>query len=166
MHIKHYHPKYTKLLGSTPNVADLAYARTVAENFDETPTRTRLSLPSMETPKAKSAVRILAPKLTRLEDFDTKKAIDKVSNLPKPALKDAEIIRLLNSDPKSKGIDSIFEPSPTKVDHPKPEPEVPIQKSEVKYPEKLKELLNKPDMINKKEEIAPNRPTGNFIFYF
>ncbi|XP_072377745.1 uncharacterized protein [Diabrotica undecimpunctata] len=31
MHVKHYHPEYTKFLDSTPNVADLAYARTVGE---------------------------------------------------------------------------------------------------------------------------------------
>lgn len=37
MHVKHYHPEYTKFLDSTPNVADLAYARTVGENLDRSP---------------------------------------------------------------------------------------------------------------------------------
>ncbi|XP_043270444.1 PHD finger protein 20 isoform X3 [Venturia canescens] len=38
MHIKHYHPEYSKFLGSTPNVADLAYARTIGESvIDVTP---------------------------------------------------------------------------------------------------------------------------------
>ncbi|XP_050306837.1 PHD finger protein 20 isoform X2 [Anthonomus grandis grandis] len=37
MHVKHYHPEYTKYLESTPNVADLAYARTVGENLDRSP---------------------------------------------------------------------------------------------------------------------------------
>ncbi len=34
MHIKHYHSEYKNLLSSTPNVADLAYARTVGQNID------------------------------------------------------------------------------------------------------------------------------------
>ena len=38
MHVKHYHPEYSKFLGSTPNVADLAYARTIGESIvDVTP---------------------------------------------------------------------------------------------------------------------------------
>lgn len=37
MHVKHYHSEYTKYLESTPNVADLAYARTVGENLDRSP---------------------------------------------------------------------------------------------------------------------------------
>lgn len=38
MHVKHYHPEYVKYLGSTPNVADLAYARTIGEShIDATP---------------------------------------------------------------------------------------------------------------------------------
>ncbi|XP_076246985.1 PHD finger protein MBD-R2 isoform X3 [Calliopsis andreniformis] len=35
MHIKHYHPEYSKFLGSTPNVADLAYARTIGESVED-----------------------------------------------------------------------------------------------------------------------------------
>ncbi|CAL7943861.1 unnamed protein product [Xylocopa violacea] len=35
MHIKHYHPEYAKFLGSTPNVADLAYARTIGESVED-----------------------------------------------------------------------------------------------------------------------------------
>ncbi|XP_058810400.1 uncharacterized protein LOC131675416 [Phymastichus coffea] len=35
MHIKHYHPEYSKLMGSTPNVADLAYARTIGESIED-----------------------------------------------------------------------------------------------------------------------------------
>lgn len=34
MHIKHYHREYRNMLSSTPNVADLAYARTVGENIE------------------------------------------------------------------------------------------------------------------------------------
>lgn len=35
MHVKHYHPEYSKIMGSTPNVADLAYARTVGEPLED-----------------------------------------------------------------------------------------------------------------------------------
>ncbi|XP_043514068.1 PHD finger protein 20 isoform X1 [Frieseomelitta varia] len=35
MHIKHYHPEYSKFLGCTPNVADLAYARTIGESVED-----------------------------------------------------------------------------------------------------------------------------------
>lgn len=41
MHIKHYHPEYNAFMGSTPNVADLAYARTVGESGAEIPNRSR-----------------------------------------------------------------------------------------------------------------------------
>lgn len=34
MHIKHYHPEFG-MFGSTPNVADLAYARTVGEPLED-----------------------------------------------------------------------------------------------------------------------------------
>lgn len=169
MHIKHYHPEYTKLLGSTPNVADLAYARTVGESIDEIVPKVRTLPPTAEkpfkidtTPKPKSMVKVLTPKLPpKLDEYDPKRTVEKlpISNMPRPATKDAEIIRLLNSDPKCKGIDSIFEPSPPKLDlYPKLELET--QKSEVRYPEKLKELLNKPDLQSKKDEIVPTRPTG------
>uniref|UniRef100_A0A0C9QXJ9 Phf20l1 protein n=1 Tax=Fopius arisanus TaxID=64838 RepID=A0A0C9QXJ9_9HYME len=55
MHIKHYHKEYSQYVGSTPNVADLAYARTIGESIqDVTPKKTvdkRRSLPerSMQT---------------------------------------------------------------------------------------------------------------------
>jgi len=35
MHIKHYHPEYSKFLGSTPKVEDLAYARTTGESIED-----------------------------------------------------------------------------------------------------------------------------------
>lgn len=37
MHMKHYHPEYKDVLSSTPNVADLAYARTIGENIELMP---------------------------------------------------------------------------------------------------------------------------------
>lgn len=35
MHIKHYHQEYSNLVASTPNVADLAYARTTGEPLED-----------------------------------------------------------------------------------------------------------------------------------
>lgn len=179
MHIKHYHPEYTKLLGSTPNVADLAYARTVGENIDDIVPKIRPLPPVIEkplkietTPKPKSSIKTLTPKVSlKADDVDaSKKSLEKsiAPNISKPATtKDAEIIRLLNSDPKSKGIDSIFEPS-TKIDF--------LGKLESsdssfknsndassKYPDaKLKDLLlskNVDSSVHKKEENI-NRPSG------
>ncbi|XP_026476866.1 uncharacterized protein LOC113382837 isoform X2 [Ctenocephalides felis] len=37
MHIKHYHPNLQQYFGSTPNVADLAYARTIRETPENEP---------------------------------------------------------------------------------------------------------------------------------
>ena len=34
MHIKHYHREYRNMLRSMPNVADLAYRRTVGEHLE------------------------------------------------------------------------------------------------------------------------------------
>ncbi|XP_063224785.1 LOW QUALITY PROTEIN: PHD finger protein 20-like protein 1 [Bacillus rossius redtenbacheri] len=41
MHLKHYHPEYTQFVASTPNVADLAYARTIGESLEELVPRAR-----------------------------------------------------------------------------------------------------------------------------
>jgi hypothetical protein len=43
MHLKHYHPEYNKFMGSTPNVADLAYARTIGESIDDLMPKSRYS---------------------------------------------------------------------------------------------------------------------------
>jgi hypothetical protein len=43
MHLKYYHPEYNKFVGSTPNVADLAYARTVGESIDDLMPKVRYS---------------------------------------------------------------------------------------------------------------------------
>ncbi|KAK7078720.1 hypothetical protein SK128_024868 [Halocaridina rubra] len=55
MHIKHYHPEILKK-GRTvaPNVADLAYARTVGDHLDLTATQTALPLPIEKSPKSDS----------------------------------------------------------------------------------------------------------------
>ncbi|XP_065163265.1 PHD finger protein 20 [Atheta coriaria] len=37
MHVKHYHPEYTKFLDSTPNVLDLVYQRLHGEEFEHSP---------------------------------------------------------------------------------------------------------------------------------
>lgn len=52
MHVKHYHSEYTKYLESTPNVADLAYARTVGESLDRSPGPSKPSGSKAATEKA------------------------------------------------------------------------------------------------------------------
>ncbi|XP_076228860.1 PHD finger protein MBD-R2 isoform X2 [Nomia melanderi] len=55
MHIKHYHPEYSKFLGSTPNVADLAYARTIGESIEDIiPRKTNNLLEKYKLGKKKS----------------------------------------------------------------------------------------------------------------
>ncbi|XP_014226245.1 PHD finger protein 20-like [Trichogramma pretiosum] len=71
MHIKHYHPEFVQYLGVTPNVADLAYARTVGEPVEDvvpkksriststpnyTSSRTSSSCVEKEIPKAESEI--------------------------------------------------------------------------------------------------------------
>lgn len=54
MHIKHYHPEYSRFLGSTPNVADLAYARTIGEPLEEVmPKKLNNSIDKMKLGKRK-----------------------------------------------------------------------------------------------------------------
>lgn len=52
MHMKHYHPEFSKFLDYTPSVTDLAYARTVGsmEQGDTPPQSSRRSL-SVEKPE-------------------------------------------------------------------------------------------------------------------
>lgn len=83
MHVKHYHPEYTKFLDFTPNVADLAYARTVGESLDKSPDK-------------KPVTKSVPPKI------DIKPSTD-IEIKPPPVLpnknKDSEIIKLLGSKP-------------------------------------------------------------------
>lgn len=64
MHIKHYHPEYSKFLGSTPNVADLAYARTIGESIEDI-------IPKKSTPL-----------LEKIHKFGKKKAPQERSPVP------------------------------------------------------------------------------------
>lgn len=85
MHVKHYHPEYTKFLDSTPNVADLAYARTVGESLDRSPGPEK---PTRVTPR-----QLQKPALVKSSASKT----SQVAEEPKPAppRKDSEIIKLL-----------------------------------------------------------------------
>ncbi|XP_057665384.1 PHD finger protein 20-like isoform X8 [Diorhabda carinulata] len=99
MHVKHYHPEYTKFLDSTPNVADLAYARTVGENLDRSP--------GPQKPPFKTAPKSLTPKTSKhsasdLEDMPELKPEIKPKSIPVSKSKDQEIIKLLNAKPYNK----------------------------------------------------------------
>lgn len=160
MHIKHYHPEYSKLIGSTPNVADLAYARTVGENIDEIiPTKIKtIASPSIEkdratkmehTPKQKSTIKVLTPKVPDYSVLPLNSCMT-----PKPVSKDSEIIKLLNSEPKTK-MDSIFD----SVDTIKQLTSEEIM-SDRHLEIKLKDLLTKSDPIPIKKEDTPARGPG------
>ncbi|XP_023288826.1 PHD finger protein 20-like protein 1 isoform X2 [Orussus abietinus] len=75
MHIKHYHPEYSKFLGSTPNVADLAYARTIGESIGDI------------VPKKPSNF------LEKINQFEKKKAAQEKQHSPAPAV-DLETTRI------------------------------------------------------------------------
>lgn len=83
MHVKHYHPEYTKFLDSTPNVADLAYARTVGESLDKSPERKPLLKPMHPKTDVKSSADI---EMKTSSTFSNKS-------------KDSEIIKLLGTKP-------------------------------------------------------------------
>ncbi|KAG7205562.1 hypothetical protein KM043_007536 [Ampulex compressa] len=72
MHIKHYHPEYSKFLGSTPNVADLAYARTIGESIDDI-------IPKKST--------TFLEKLNKLETEDEMDQIEKCTDVQKEEMK-------------------------------------------------------------------------------
>ncbi|KAJ8951858.1 hypothetical protein NQ318_019834 [Aromia moschata] len=133
MHVKHYHPEYTKFLDSTPNVADLAYARTVGENLDKSP----------GPPKplaAKPAARTSTPKAAK--SGCQSPLPDVVAGKPQsPSLarpKDAEIIKLLSARPRE------AEPSPATPPAAGPYPDI-----------KLKDLLSKSEGVPRYEEPPP-----------
>lgn len=149
MHVKHYHPKFTKFLDSTPNVADLAYARTVGESLDKSPDRSSGKLtPGRPLQKA------LTPKVTTPKPNEplelSRECLDAQANLLQKT-KDSEILKLLNSK-------SNEEPA-TKLP-----PGLP---SGMYPPIKLKDLLNKSEGIPKGEDLnlksliaSTSRPTG------
>lgn len=155
MHVKHYHPEYTKFLDSTPNVADLAYARTVGESLDKSPglekvTRAGSSKPTQKTstPKIATGVKYLSSAVEGEQN--------QIQMQPK---KDSEIIKLLNSRP----FDSI------KKDEASEMPVLPSGLPPSMYPDiKLKDLLNKSEGIPKRDDInlrtlSAIRPAGSGI---
>lgn len=73
MHIKHYHPEYSKFLGSTPKVEDLAYARTIGESIEDI-------IPKKSTPF-----------LEKINKIGKKRSLtDKLSPILQPALNTAQ----------------------------------------------------------------------------
>nr|CAD7198483.1 unnamed protein product [Timema douglasi] len=58
MHLKHYHPEYNKFMGSTPNVADLAYARTIGENLEDLMPKSRFTFTTVTPFATEKSARI------------------------------------------------------------------------------------------------------------
>lgn len=150
MHVKHYHPEYTKFLDSTPNVADLAYARTVGEALDKSPGQQQKTTPK---PAQKSAPQRLTPKIQSPIVEEQKPQI-----APLQKAKDSEIIKLLNSKP----FDSIIKKEDEKISV------LPPGLPPSMYPDiKLKDLLSKSEGIPKRDDLniknlvgSTMRPTG------
>ncbi|VEN36205.1 unnamed protein product, partial [Callosobruchus maculatus] len=150
MHVKHYHPEYTKFLDSTPNVADLAYARTVGENLDKSPG------PSSRPPVLKPAVKASTPKASKLTQSPHSEMADlRPAGAQSPSIsksKDAEIIKLLNSKPSDKKESDMTQSHSLGI-------------PPGGYPDlKLKDLLSKSEGVPKRDEFsksfAASRPAG------
>lgn len=163
MHVKHYHPEYTKYLDSTPNVADLAYARTVGESLDRSPgpEKTRaINKPPLKTstPKASTSKLSQSPSFTiaTTTTSTTTNSENELKVLEQLKSKDAEIIKLLNSKP----FDSIKKEDGQQIQA------LPSGLPPSMYPDfKLKDLLMKSEGIPKQSEgnlkaITASRPGG------
>ncbi|XP_050306838.1 PHD finger protein 20 isoform X3 [Anthonomus grandis grandis] len=125
MHVKHYHPEYTKYLESTPNVADLAYARTVGENLDRSP-----------GPKSGEPKKIVTSKTAKLT---TQGDVINPADATEIRTKDSEIIKLLNSKPMDSTND--IQPLPSGL-------------PASMYPDiKLKDLLGKNEELSMRDDI-------------
>ncbi|XP_018332733.1 PHD finger protein 20 [Agrilus planipennis] len=142
MHVKHYHPEYTKYLDSTPNVADLAYARTVGENLTEKAEKLKqIPLKSQGSKNIPSKTTGSAPTQSTKNDSDPPSIFPcdddnedkmKIKEEALSVLKDSEILKLLNTKP-SVGSVAIKYP-----------PGLPPNA----YPDiKLKDLLKKSDAV-------------------
>ncbi|XP_068904442.1 PHD finger protein 20 isoform X2 [Tenebrio molitor] len=135
MHVKHYHPEYTKFLDSTPNVADLAYARTVGESLDKSPgVKTPVAKPLQKSTNLRSSA-----KLSQSPQMESESKPQ--SPLPSKN-KDSEIIKLLNTKPfDGKKDNDAIKPLPAGL-------------PSNMYPDiKLKDLLNKSEGIPNRDDL-------------
>lgn len=132
MHVKHYHSEYTKYLDSTPNVADLAYARTVGESLDRSPGPTKSTVKlSME--KTPTTPKIKVGPVTSMES-----PMEELT-VPENKSKDSEIIKLLSQKPAD--INKDIHPLPSGL-------------PSSMYPDiKLKDLLGKTDAVQMRDDI-------------
>ncbi|CAH1176132.1 unnamed protein product [Phaedon cochleariae] len=139
MHVKHYHPEYTKFLDSTPNVADLAYARTVGENLDKSPGPTK---PPPLKPVARGTPKTSKQPSSPVSEIQELKPVGKPKTpAPLPKNKDSEIIKLLNSKPFEEENPEPIQPLPSGL---------PVDM----YPDiKLKDLLTKAEGVPNKEDV-------------
>lgn len=153
MHVKHYHPEYTKFLDFTPNVADLAYARTVGEALDKSPSGPP-KLPPVKPPPKQAPVKYSSVSKPQSPNLD----IPPGPPSSPSKTKDAEIIKLLNSKP----FDSI------KQDEAAKQTTLPSGLPPSMYPDiKLRDLLSRSEGIPKRDDInlktlsaSTHRPTG------
>lgn len=144
MHVKHYHPEYSKFLDTTPNVADLAYARTVGDSLDRSPISSKSARFRHVIPKVNQN----QPNSPMVEESETNSQTAPTS----AKTKDSEIIKLLNAKPfdlKNEG-----DPLPSGLP-PNMYPDI-----------KLKDLLSKSEGIPQRDDIdlktssTSSRPTA------
>lgn len=153
MHVKHYHPEYTKFLDFTPNVADLAYARTVGEALDKSPgpSKTTPTKPPLKQTPSK-------PATASKPQSPTASEVSSIPSSPSKTNKDSEIIKLLSSKP----FDTTKPTDDTKS------ATLPSGLPPNMYPDiKLRDLLSRSEGIPKRDDLnlktlsaSTHRPTG------
>ncbi|CAG9859535.1 unnamed protein product [Phyllotreta striolata] len=145
MHVKHYHPEYTKFLDSTPNVADLAYARTVGESLDRSPEEYDLKtdghfLRPQKPPPLKPALKTILK--TPKHSSSALEEMPELKPAGKPKSKDSEIIKLLNTKPYNKQESEGVQSPPATGTPASPYPDI-----------KLKDLLTRTDTVPKRDDL-------------
>ena len=95
MHIKHYHKELRKMLGATPKVLDLAYARTRPV--------------AVETPRAKDEHKVIKVKIPRPPKREE----------PKQEVKDVSVELQVDTTPFTPAKDGVSIPPPRSQDSPK-----------------------------------------------
>ncbi|XP_068218788.1 PHD finger protein 20-like protein 1 isoform X2 [Palaemon carinicauda] len=108
MHIKHYHPDILKKGSSVaPNVADLAYARTVGDHLDMTVSPTHASLSVEKTVKMEASMRKSSRGLFGSPSENRTKTTDKKSHFPSGSVSSASTAKSARETKKKETIKTI-----------------------------------------------------------
>jgi len=124
MHMKHYHPEYSNLFGASPNVADLAYARTSGGPLED-------SRAEAMTPRSSLVERVNKYEAERKAHVDTPTSV-------------SEKIQEIETSPQ---VEAAPEPIQPKVEKPEDEPP-PSGET------KLEEVTTTDDSLTKEEPVS------------